>query len=247
MVNGRPVLMADYVAQLETETGHPLAEATAAQRQKVLTEMVSEELFVQRGLEVDEPSVDPDVRAALVSAVETQVAIDAVTKYPTDDELRAYYDKHRADYSTLGVLSVKDLVGPRGADPAQAMQNAQAAAAAIRAGGAVDAVASKYSLTDTKRVLDDELYFAAQIHLGDLLYRKAVALKPGEVSDPVVTADGPHLLYVSKNLTPVATAFEESRLQVLTDFKQDMQKRMQANEDKFLRDRADILIAKAFQ
>ena len=108
--------------------------------------------------------------------------------------------------------------------------------------------AMKWSLRDTADRLKVMLLVSKFDHcLGDLLYRKAVALKPGEVSDPVVTADGPHLLYVSKNLTPVATAFEESRLQVLTDFKQDMQKRMQANEDKFLRDRADILIAKAFQ
>ena len=247
MVNGRPVLMADYVAQLESETGKPLAEADTAERKKVLNEMVTEELFVQRGLETDEPSVDPDVRNALVNAVETLVSVDAVTKLPTENELRDFYEKNRVNYSTLGVLGVKDFVGPAGADPATALQNAQAAAAAIRAGADPTAVAVRYNLKDTGRVIGGELYFAAQIHLGDALYSKAVALRTGQVTDPILQADGPHVLVVTENTPPIATSFEDSRLQVLTDYKQDLQKRMQANENKFLRDRADILVAKAFQ
>jgi parvulin-like peptidyl-prolyl isomerase len=247
MVNGRPVLMADYVAQLESETGKPLAQADAAERKKVLNEMVTEELFVQRGIETDEPSVDPDVRNALVNAVETLVSVDAVTKLPTEDELRAYYEMNRLNYSTLGVLGVKDFVVLAGSDPATTLQNAQAAAAAIRAGTDLTIVAAKYNLRDTGRVIGGELYFAAEIHLGNALYSKAVALKKGQVTDAFVQPDGPHVVFVTENTPPVATRFEDARLQVLTDYKQDLQKRMQANENKFLRDRADILVAKAFQ
>ena len=49
------------------------------------------------------------------------------------------------------------------------------------------------------------------------------------------------------NTAPVPRSFEESRTQVLTDFKMALEAKMQRNEDKFLRERADILIAKAFQ
>ena len=247
MVNGRPVLISDYVAQVEAEMGVQYNAATDAQRAKVLQEMISEELFVQRGLEIDEPSVDPDVRSALVSAVQTQVAVDAVTKSPSDEELREFYDANKAEYSSMGLLTVKDLAGPSGTDPALAMRNAQAAAAALRAGQGLDAVAARYNLKDTGRVSGEELYFAAQIHLGDALFAKASTMKSGEVSDPIQQADGPHVLAVVSNFPPVARDFEDSRIQVLTDYKQGLQARMQANEDKFLRERADILVAKAFQ
>lgn len=247
MVNGRPVLISDYVAQLEAETGAPLSQATAAQKRKVLNDMVSEELFVQRGLEVDEPSVDPDVRAALVSAVQTQVAVDVITQIPDDGELRAYYEAQRANYSSMGELSVKDFAPSPNTDPSKAMRDARAAVAEIRAGGAPDAVASHYGFQDTGKVSGEELYFAAKIHLGEVLFARAAALKAGQASDPVPQMDGPHFLVVLGNRTPVPRSFEESRQQVLTDYKQMLEARTKRNEDKFLRERADILIAKAFQ
>ncbi len=247
VVNGRPVLISDFVAQVEAEMGVKYSEANAAQRKMVLEEMISEELFVQRGLEIDEPSVDPDVRSALVSAVQTQVAVDAITKSPTDDELRTFYEAHKASYSSMGLMTVKDLVAPRGTDPTTAMNNARAAAAALRAGQAVEAVGARYNMKDSGKVMGEELYFAAQIHLGDALFAQAVKLKPGEVSDPVLQADGPHVLVTVTNTTPQARTFEDARIAVMTDFKQALQNQMQVNEDKFLRVRADILIAKAFQ
>lgn len=247
MVNGRPVLMSDYIAQLEMEINAPFAQATRAQKQKVLQDMISEELLVQRGLEIDEPSVDPDVRAALASAVQTQVAVDAVTKVPDDRELRAYYDANRAAYSSMGVMTVKDFAPARGTDRAKAQAGAAAAVAAIRAGGQADAIAARYGFADTGKVAGEELYFAAKIHLGDTLFNAAVGLSAGQVSDPVAQPDGPHFLAVVANVVPMARSFEESRLQVLTDYKKTLETRMQRKEDTFLRERADILIAKAFQ
>lgn len=247
MVNGRPVLMSDYVAQLEMETSAPLSQASPAQKQKVLQDMISEELFVQRGLEIDEPSVDPDVRAALVSAVQTQVAVDAVTKVPNDTELLAYYNANKAAYSTMGVMTVRDFGPAPGADGAKALAAAAAAVSAIRGGGAPDEIAARYGFADTGKTKADELYFAAKIHLGDALFVKAMPLKTGQVSDTINLPDGPHFLVMVSNTQPVARTFEESRLQVMTDYKKTLETKMQRNEDKFLRDRADILVAKAYQ
>src|SRR5271156_190200 len=72
LVNQRPILKIDFVTQLRTVYGVGLEDSTAEQRQKVLSDMIREELFVQRGLELDFPSSDPDTRTALVAAVEQQ-------------------------------------------------------------------------------------------------------------------------------------------------------------------------------
>ncbi len=246
MVNSRPVLMADYIAQLEAEEGVQFKDATKAQRDKVLQEMLSEELFVQRGLETDEPSVDPDVRAALVNAVSTQVAVNVTTKVPTEVEMKDYYEKNKANYSSMGLIVVKDLVGAPGADAAKTAAAMQAAVAELRAGQPLDAVAARHGLRDTGRVKDEELYFAAKIHLGSL-YDTAEKMKSGEAQGPIQTADGPHLLYVPSNISPQPRDYDRSKVQVMTDYKATLEKKMSANEDKFLRERADILIAKAFQ
>jgi hypothetical protein len=82
LVNQRPILRTDFIAQTETELGKPFGEATIAERLKVLDEMIREELFVQRGLELDFPGTDPDTRTALVAAVEQQVVADVTIHQP---------------------------------------------------------------------------------------------------------------------------------------------------------------------
>ena len=76
LVNRRPLLMVDFIAQLMDGEGVTLAQSTKEQRDKVLNAMIREELLVQHGLELDFPSVDTDVRTALVAAVEQQVMAD---------------------------------------------------------------------------------------------------------------------------------------------------------------------------
>ena len=44
--------------------------------------MIREELFVQRGKELDVASTDPEVRAAMVNSVELEIAADAITSQP---------------------------------------------------------------------------------------------------------------------------------------------------------------------
>jgi len=71
----------------------------------VLDEMIREELFVQRGLELDFPGTDPDTRSALVAAVEQQVVADVTTHQPADAELQKYFEENRSNYATEGTMA----------------------------------------------------------------------------------------------------------------------------------------------
>ncbi len=106
LVNQRPILRTDFIAQAEAELGKPFTEATTEERLKVLDEMLREELFVQRGLELDFPGTDPDTRTALVAAVEQQVVADVTTHQPSDAELMKYFEDNRANYSTEGTMAL---------------------------------------------------------------------------------------------------------------------------------------------
>ena len=86
-------------------------------------------------------------------------------------------------------------------------------------------------------------YFAAKIHLGDAVSAQALKLQDGEVSDPIQTTDGIHIVKVIKDKVPVPLTFERARLQVLTDFKNAQQERLMAATMRFLRERSKILIA----
>ena len=244
LVNQRPILRTDFIAQAETELGKTFAETTTAERLKVLDEMIREELFVQRGLELDFPGTDPDTRTALVAAVEQQVVADVTTHQPTDAELQKYFDDNRGGYSTEGTMVLHNLVLPKASGP-DAVATAKKAADALRAGTPVAEVTKTYGLQELvpEHSSPEQFYFAQQIHLGHDLYEQVVKLNDGEVSEPVAAQDGVHIVQMVKNTRPLPLTFERVRSQVLNDFIMSEKRRLEDADLRYLRDKADILIA----
>jgi parvulin-like peptidyl-prolyl isomerase len=244
LVNQRPILRTDFIAQAETELGKTFAETTTAERLKVLDEMIREELFVQRGLELDFPGTDPDTRTALVAAVEQQVVADVTTHQPTDAELQKYFDDNHGSYSTEGTMVLHNLVLPKASGP-DAVATAKKAADALRAKTPVAEVTKTYGLQELvpEHSSPEQFYFAQQIHLGHDLYEQVVKLNDGEVSEPVAAQDGVHIVQMVKNTRPLPLTFERVRSQVLNDFIMSEKRRLEDADLRYLRDKADILIA----
>jgi PPIC-type PPIASE domain len=228
------------VTQLESETGESFDQTTRPQQLKVLDEMVREELLVQRGLELDFAETDQMTRNALAMAMDQQALAEATTSQPSEQQLREFFDKNPARYASDGILTVRHLVLPVAAGGVGG--SGAAAVAALRANMPVEAVVAKFGLTEPRND-GDEFYFAAKIHLGDVVYAQALKMKEGEVSEPLQAADGVHIVKVIKNKVPVPLSFERARLQVLTDLKNAQQERLIAATMKFLRERSKILIA----
>lgn len=220
LVNQQPVSRSDYLALLQTLYGVDLAHASAGQRHKVLEDMIREELFVQRGKELDIAATDPDVRSALVNAVELEIAENAITTSPGEPALRQFYEAHRDRYVSEGIMRVKDVVFATAAD-AQARLNGR----------------------DSGKSAGDEFYFAAKIHLGDTLFASARELADGTVSAPIALADGVHILEMQSNRRPVPFDFAAARAQVLSDYRNRAIDRLKASGEAFLRRRANVLIA----
>ena len=239
LVNQRPVLRSDFVNQLESEAGEPFDQATRAEKLKVLDEMIREELLVQRGLELDFAETDQMTRNALAMAMDQQALAEVTTSQPSEPQLREFFDKHPTRYASDGILTVRHLVVPTSGD---VLQKAHEVVAALRANTPVEQVVTRYGLTEPRND-GDEFYFAAKIHLGDRVYAEALKLKDGEVSEPLQSTDGVHIVKVIKDKVPVPLSFERARLQVLTDFKNAQQERLLAATMRFLRERSKILIA----
>jgi parvulin-like peptidyl-prolyl isomerase len=242
LVNQRPILMIDFVSQLQSVYGVSLADATAEQRGKILDDMIREELLVQRGLELDFPESDPDVRTALVTAVEQQVAGDVAAEQPTDADLAAYYAQHQDRFSSNGVMAVHDLVLASGDKDA-----ATAAVAALRGGATLADIKARYGFKESGRTQGEEFYFAAKAHLGDALYAAATALTSGQIGDPVAQPDGLHVLAMDKNTPPVPLAFPDARERVVNDYRRDAETRVQQQDERYLRAKADIRIAPGYR
>jgi SurA N-terminal domain len=113
LVNQQPISRGDFLMLLQTLYGVDLSHATREQRQKVLNDMIREELFVQRGKELDLASSDPEVRSALVNAVELEISENAITAQPSEAALREFYAQHPERYVSEGIMDVRDVVEGR--------------------------------------------------------------------------------------------------------------------------------------
>lgn len=243
LVNQVPILMSDYVQQIRALYDVPLAKATAVQKKQVLDDMIREELYVQRGVELGMPADTLEVRQALVSAVEAQAQADATMAQPDEAQLRSFYQASRSRYADEGVIELTDYVLP-----ASAAGRAPEAVAALRREGALSAVAGRFGLKMADRMQDgEEFYFAARFHLGERLFAVARALKDGEVSAPVPMPDGVHILAVRHNSQPQPRTFEEVRDRVLGDYVANQAKILTAGNERFLRKRADVVVQRGFE
>jgi hypothetical protein len=237
LVNNAPLLRADLIGQVTALYSMPYAQTTRAQKQKVLDDMIREELYVQRGVEMGMANDDIDVRQALVQATEGQIAQDAMTAKPAEEELMRWYTVHRDHYASEGMMTVHEWLVPRAAD-------AERIVGALRHGAAP----ASLGLKTTGRVDDgEEFYFAAEEHLGKPIFAAVRGLGNGAVTDPIAAPDGAHILQMVSNKPPVPTPYAKARDQVLRDFLADKVARLQAGNKRFLKKRADIKIASDLQ
>jgi hypothetical protein len=237
LVNQQPISRSDYLMQLQSLYNIEFSHATREQRQKVLKDMIREELFVQRGKELDVASTDPDVRNALVNAVELEIASDAITSQPTEAALRSYYQAHPERYSSEGIMTVEDYVFPaNGAAVSQAID-------ALKTRTPTPDLIARFGGKSSGKVGDEEFYFAAKIHLGDRLFEAARGLAQGGASAPIEMADGIHVLYMQKNVKPALLDLAASRDKVLSDYRNERIRHLTTGDEAFLRKRANVLIA----
>lgn len=238
LVNQQPISRSDYLILLQTLYGVDLSHATREQRQKVLNDMIREELFVQRGKELDLASSDPEVRSALVNAVELEISEDAVTAQPNEATLRDYYTTHPDRYVSEGIMNVRDWVFPAGdlgeiAAHLEALKSADIPAETL----------ARLHAHESRKTQGEEFYFAAKIHLGDQLFAAARDLSDGTASAPIRLSDGVHVLYMVSNKRPVPFDFTKARPQVLNDYRNQAIEKLKAGDESFLRKRANVRIA----
>jgi len=250
LVNGKGVLMSDFIAQIATETGKKFEDATAAERARVLREMVDEELLVQRGLALDLPETTIEVRTAMVEAVNAQAGAPALAYEPTDAELLTYYQQNRARYTAEGSMVIRDLVlqvgGYQNANQTvtQAMIDATEAVYQLRAGAAPSYVIEHFGLTDTGRGSGDSLPdFAVKARMGEKLYAVAATLGDGQVSEPVQEADGLHILIMQQRTPPRPAEFNAVRSKVYNDYRTAQRASATSANLQNVRAQAHILLA----
>ena len=137
--------------------------------------------------------------SASISVVAIRPTVAAADSNIADKDLRAYYDAHKAGldrpaHARLSVLYIPRIVSA--ADSAAVRTHINALRAELVGGAKFDVVARRESADSTSAVQGGDLGKIARGQLVPAFEAAAYALKTGEISTPVLTPFGYHLIKV---------------------------------------------------
>jgi parvulin-like peptidyl-prolyl isomerase len=197
IVNGSPIREADLeraTAALAADRRDPLG---AAERRLVLDRLVEEELLVQRASELGLDRRDRGLRSRLVTAMVDAVVTDGAHAEPTPEQVAAFYREHAAVFAQPTRLWVRDIeiLVHDGRSDEEARAVAAHAAIRLRAGESFGAVAGALGDRPVAPLPDGPLSpTMLREFLGPSVAHAALQLAPGDVSEPVQSAGGFHVL-----------------------------------------------------
>ena len=221
-VNGELIRSEDYERILAGVAQDRRDDVDTAQRRHVLDRLIDEELLVQRGVELGLPRRDRKVRADLTTAVIASIVADTEDIQPTSAQLQTFYDENRSFFTRPGRLRVQQVFIQPASDADDAAARARAADASrrLRAGEAFAAVREADGDPEVSPLPDALLPVEKLIdYLGPTVLKAALTLAAGEVSDPVRSGMGYHVLQVVERQPDVTPPLAEIESQVTAEFR----------------------------
>jgi parvulin-like peptidyl-prolyl isomerase len=245
-VNGSEILTDDYmrlVAGLERDTREMAGEKA---RRHVLDRMIDEEVLVQRGLELGLAESDRRIRANITAAMIRSILVEVEDQKPTASELREFYQEYRDFFTQPGRLRVHQLFFrvPGSAEQDAAAERVREVRERIEPGQALAELRADYGDPEVSP-LPDALLPAAKLreYLGPTALRAALELEVGEVSRPIRSGMGYHLLQVVEREPARTPDLSEIETQVSAEWVRRAGDRALREYLDGLRDQAEIVVA----
>lgn len=188
---------------------------------------------------------DPLLRRHLIEMMRLSATRPEAAEMPTDDELRAYFDAHAADYAQPERRALRHIYLSRAARGAALEGDAAALLALLRAGrpaADVAALADPFA-RGARLALASRVQIAGVF--GPSTADTVFALPVGEWSEPVQSPYGLHLILVETHTAGGPPAFEAVRGQVLHAWLRDGAEARLQTSLAVLRQRYDVRIALA--
>ena len=221
LVNGEVLRRDVYerlVAGFERDSRNPVDDRV---RLHILDRMIEEELLVQRALALGLAAVDRRVRADLTSSLIDSVVSDAEEHEPSSEQLRDFYAEQAPFFSRPGRYRVEQVLFrvPYADEGKDAREKARAARAALDAGQPFAEVSVQFGDEEISPVPDALLPpMKLREYLGPTAVKALLKLEPGEVSQPVRSGVGFHLLRLIEMRPSSTPPFEEIESQVYHEY-----------------------------
>jgi parvulin-like peptidyl-prolyl isomerase len=236
--------------------GDELDAAVDRARRTLLTDMIREEVLLQRaeilGLELDKVYQQALNQLKENQGIKSQEELDEVLKSEgltrdelretllrynvpeiminlevrdkisvTEDEIADYFDKHKDEFEISESFTISEIVlTEEGRSSAQLQDLATKVEAELKAGGKFNEMVVKYSQAPS-RFHDGKIGPVPRGDLASDIEKAAEALKPGEVSAPLRTRAGYHIIRLEEHVEPQEPTVGNSRQKITSRIKQE--------------------------
>lgn len=227
-VNGEPIGEVEFNALVQTAPEEMRGFYGTDKGRRALAEQLVRLKTLQQEARRLGAAQDPGVTSQIdvdTANIMAQYALRKLVGTPSEADVRGEYEKSKESFSSVGLSHILvayqgGQVPPRNGQPlppAVAMQKAKAMVARLRSGGNFEAMASNESDDVESGRRGGDLGAVTQDMLPPELADAVMRLQPGQVSDPVVTHFGVHILRVSpRKVQP----FEQVRNQIAQKLQQ---------------------------
>lgn len=211
-VNDRPIFMAQLHHAQKRLTAGRSGGLSESERRLVVNLLIDEELLLQRAENLGILESAPGVRKAIVQAAISEIVQDFLNRPVEDHVLEQFYLRHSAVFEhpprmAVAALRFDDLAG------------AQRAADAYADGSGWADLATMQQAQPVPHLPGSPLpAHVLRRYLGPGLTSVALALNPGQISQPVASAGGAYLLQMITVLAPRVPEFSEIQQDVRAEY-----------------------------
>lgn len=214
--------------------------------QRVLERLIEDELLVQRALELGLARVDNRVRKDLTTAMIESIVAEADVGEPDEAAVQKFYDERLDFFRSPDRMHVRQIwcrassVG----DANAAFERAQQASQRLRSGDDFNQVHDELGDSELAALPDTFLPLGKLAdYLGPTALRTVQTLGIGEVSDPVRSTSGYHVLQLVGRQSDGARSLAEIRPQVLQEMRRSAADQALRTYIDELRAQADVELA----
>jgi hypothetical protein len=239
-VNGKAIT----VQALAFALARSASETPNGRQRETLDFLIDQELLIQRGVEIGLLASDLTVRKAIVMAVIDTIVADVLNREPSEAELQTFYSSHQAVFALPARLHLQHLFVADNGDSHGARVRAEQAVAAMAQGISFREVRDRYGEKESVPVPDTPLppHVLCQ-YLGPTLVEMALSMQAGEISPPVQSSLGYHIVHLVESQSEYVQPYETVRQEVRAEyFRRQRDEALQRQLDR-LRQSATIVLS----
>jgi parvulin-like peptidyl-prolyl isomerase len=218
-VNGKAITAQDVDFALGRLSGDGPATVIPEKRVTALQWLIDQELLIQRGVEIGLLDSDLTVRKAIAGAMIDTVVAAVLAQEPSEEELRAFYTSHAAVFAVPARAHVQHISCTGNGDPNRARGQAEQASAALAHGMSFPEARERYGDEDYVPLPDTLLPLGALRRLlGPTLTDAALTMQAGDVSPPLRSPAGYHILRLVELQPEQIRPYEAVRQEVQAEY-----------------------------